>query len=524
MLWEGFLIISNLKQVSKKERNLSLNDNDKAKSDADLEKGFRVGEKSENFDTDEAHEHPNIRLLEADRNPLPASKPKIKYFPENYSTCVDFFQIIFTGIFIILGFGSNEIRKIRQKKEKHTWSVQVMEKLLELTSSEKYFYDGNTPIVSKLQSEDEETETLPYILVGDQVGFNTKQTQDLTDDQTTTHPAAAAIHSTDQQSPKESAMLLAAKHGVLEMVKRLFEHFPLAIRDTNAQKKNVVLLAAEYRQPDVYKFLHDNRKRIENVFRGVDDKGNSALHLAANAPTHKPWRINGAALQMQWELKWYKFVKESMPPQFFASYNNEGRLAKTIFHESHKEMVKSGSQWLTSTSESCSLVAALITTVAFASATTIPGGNGEEGTPPLEKELGFLIFALSSLVALCLSTTSVITFLAILTSRFDDKDFRSNLPWKLLIGLSSLFFSIVAMLASFCAGHFFLLHHRLRNTALVVYTAVSLPVAIFFAIAQLPLYYDLLNAIVRTVPRRSAQVIVNNNKAETLTHQNAYSK
>lgn len=113
-----------------------------------------------------------------------------------------------------------------------------------------------------------------------------------------------------------------------------------------------------------------------------------------------------------------------MPPQFFASYNNEGRLAKTIFHESHKEMVKSGSQWLTSTSESCSLVAALITTVAFASATTIPGGNGEEGTPPLEKELGFLIFALSSLVALCLSTTSVITFLAILTSRLNYIWFR----------------------------------------------------------------------------------------------------
>lgn len=101
-------------------------------------------------------------------------------------------------------------------------------------------------------------------------------------------------------------MLLAAKNGVIEIVKGMFESFPLAIRETRKDKKNVVLLAAEYRQPDVYRFLLKKKHDIESLFRAVDNDGNSALHLAATAIDHKLWRISGAALQMQWEVKWYK--------------------------------------------------------------------------------------------------------------------------------------------------------------------------------------------------------------------------
>ena len=101
-------------------------------------------------------------------------------------------------------------------------------------------------------------------------------------------------------------MLLATKYGVVEMLSRLFQHFPLAIRDSDQDKKNVVLLAAEYRQPDVYEFLLKKKTQIETLFRAVDKNGDSALHLAARLQTHKSWRITGVALQMQWEAKWYQ--------------------------------------------------------------------------------------------------------------------------------------------------------------------------------------------------------------------------
>lgn len=103
-------------------------------------------------------------------------------------------------------------------------------------------------------------------------------------------------------------MLLAAKNGVIEIVKGMFRRFPLSIYDAGKDKKNVVLLAAEYGQPEVYRFLLSPGVYKENLFRAVDDNGNSALHLAAAASKSMIWRITGAALQMQWEIKWYKVI------------------------------------------------------------------------------------------------------------------------------------------------------------------------------------------------------------------------
>ncbi|XP_038887556.1 uncharacterized protein LOC120077673 isoform X2 [Benincasa hispida] len=315
-------------------------------------------------------------------------------------------------------------------------------------------------------------------------------------------------HSQNMQYVRqETPVLIAAKNGVVEMVEKILHLFPVAIHDLNADQKNIVLLAVENRHPHIYELLLHKNILKESAFRMVDSQGNSALHLAAKLGDHKPWLIPGAALQMQWELKWYKFVKGSMPPNFFPTYNKEGKTSKVMFCETHCQLVKDGEAWLTSTSESCSLVAALIATVAFATSATVPGGNDQnQGTPLLHGKPAFNIFAIASLIALCCSVTSLVMFLSILTSRFQAKDFGGNLPTKLLLGLSSLFVSIAAMLVSFCAGHYFVLSDKLQYAALPVYAVTCLPVTLF-AIAQFPLYVDLVWATIKTVPTRSYSAI-----------------
>ncbi|KAJ8755536.1 hypothetical protein K2173_019334 [Erythroxylum novogranatense] len=306
------------------------------------------------------------------------------------------------------------------------------------------------------------------------------------------------------QGEQESAILIAAKMGVTEIVDRILDAFPVAVQDMDRHGKNVVLLAVENRQIDVYKLLI-NRKTIlkEPMFRQVDNKGNSALHLAARHGKYRPWLIPGAALHMQWESKWYQFVKDSMPKHFFAYYNDKYETAEEVFTDTHKELVANGREWLTKTSESCSVVAALITTVSFATVATVPGGlNQSDGIPILEDKSGFGIFAISSFVALCLSLTALVFFLAILTSRYQEIDFFKNLPRKLLLGLTSLFASIVCMMISFCAGHFFILKKDLRQIAYPIYGATCLPVTLF-AVAERTLYFDLILAILKQVPERS---------------------
>lgn len=200
-----------------------------------------------------------------------------------------------------------------------------------------------------------------------------------------------------------------------------------------------------------------------------------------------------------------QYVKNSMPIHFFPHYNANNQTPKEVFNESHKELVEKGGKWLKATSDSCSVVSALIATVAFATSATVPGGIKEDsGKPILERQPAFRIFAISSLVALCFSVTSVVMFLAILTSRYQVKDFRRDLPRKLLLGLSSLFVSIAAILVSFCAGHFFVLKDELKYAAFPVYAVTCLPVT-FFAIAQFPLYLDLVWATFKKVPKRGSR-------------------
>ena len=190
-----------------------------------------------------------------------------------------------------------------------------------------------------------------------------------------------------------------------------------------------------------------------------------------------------------------QFVKDNVPQHFRYQLNKAGKTPGEIFNETHEELVKHGGEWLNKTSESCSLVAALIATVAFAASTTIPGNiNEKSGKPNLENQLELTVFAISSLVALCFSITSLFSFLAILTSRYEHKDFHRDLPKKLLLGLTSLFVSITSMLVSFCAGHFFMLRNKLKDKAFPVYAATCLPI-VFFAIQQLPLYLDIVWAI-----------------------------
>ena len=197
-----------------------------------------------------------------------------------------------------------------------------------------------------------------------------------------------------------------------------------------------------------------------------------------------------------------------MPPHFFPRYNAKHETARDIFVRTHKDLIKEGSKWLNKTSDSCSLVAALVATVAFATTATVPGGLDQlTGKPILQDKPPFSVYVISSLVALCFSITALVFFLSILTSRCQEKDFAMDLPRKLLLGLTSLFASIASMLISFCDGDIFVLRPQLRGIAYPLYVALCFPIT-YFAFAQLSLYLDLIWAIFKKVPQRCNKVSI----------------
>ncbi|XP_061364139.1 uncharacterized protein LOC133307613 [Gastrolobium bilobum] len=234
-----------------------------------------------------------------------------------------------------------------------------------------------------------------------------------------------------------------------------------------------------------------------------DEDEKDFIKFGKATPGEKGWHIAGAALQMMWHIKWFQYIKELVPEHFTVRTNDEEKTAWEIFKESHKDLVKDGGSWLKDTSESCSVVAALITGVSFATCSSIPGGNkGDTGEPALEGKPAFEAFGISSVFGLCFSVTALIMFLSILTSRKETKDFRKDLPIKLFLGLSSLFLSIAAMIFSFCSGNFFVIENKFKEILFLIYGVTCLPVSLY-AVAQFPLYTDLLKAIMKKVPQPS---------------------
>ncbi|CAL5202152.1 unnamed protein product [Lathyrus oleraceus] len=312
---------------------------------------------------------------------------------------------------------------------------------------------------------------------------------------------------------KDTSYLIAASHGIVEMMADLQSSIKSVIYETNSNNENALLLAVKNRQPHVIQWMQKNLPGgvVNHLVLQVDKNENTVLHLAAftSFERENTWRISGVVMQMMWDIKWYKYIKELVPEHFNNKGNKEGKTPSEIFKEQHKVLLQNSVEWLKDTAESCSVVAALIAGVSFATSGSVPGGNQQTGEPALKGQPAFEGFAVSSLIGLYFSVTALIMFLAILTSRKEIEDFRRNLPMKLLFGLCSLFVSIVAMFVSFCAGHFFVLTDKYTKGSILFYLYISicLPVT-FYAAVQFPLFLDLVKVIWKKVPPPSIKGVL----------------
>ncbi|PWA63344.1 PGG domain-containing protein [Artemisia annua] len=163
-----------------------------------------------------------------------------------------------------------------------------------------------------------------------------------------------------------------------------------------------------------------------------------------------------------------------------------------VFIREHKELKKKGEEWLKKTAESCTITAALIVTITFAAAITVPGGlcdnieehglcngDGIQGLPILRGKDAFTVFAVSNAASLCTSTVSLLFFLSILTSRYAEKNFLRILPRKLMCGLVMLFFSVATMLVAFGATLYLMYAKEKTSTKILIAIATGVPILVF---------------------------------------------
>ncbi|XP_031262028.1 uncharacterized protein LOC116120225 [Pistacia vera] len=217
-------------------------------------------------------------------------------------------------------------------------------------------------------------------------------------------------------------------------------------------------------------------------------KRDNILHIAGRLGPST--QVAGAALQMQRELQWYKVVESYVHPSLQEHLNSSDQTPREVFTKEHKDLLKEGEKWMKETASSCALVAALIITVVFAAAFTVPGGNNTVGIPMFLQQPSFLVFAVSDALALFSSTASLLMFLGILTSRYAEEDFLNSLPKKLIIGLITLFLSIASMMVAFGATIYLFLSHPWKWVIIPISLLGCVPVTLF-AMLQFPLLVDM---------------------------------
>ncbi|GKV35982.1 hypothetical protein SLEP1_g44169 [Rubroshorea leprosula] len=284
------------------------------------------------------------------------------------------------------------------------------------------------------------------------------------------------------------ALFQSIQHGIIEFFRIGKANVDVMSAAFDGKTKFVETYAIECRQE---KYFHELRAREGHFLAAwTDGDGNNALHIAAKlGPESYLAQFSGAALQMQKELQWFKEF-ESVVPECKDWVNHNGETPWKVFTRDHMNLLKEAQAWMKQTTKSYIIVGTLIITTMFAAAFSVPGGNNENGFPMFSHKRLFLTYIMSDAISLFAASTSVLTFLGILTSRYTEEDFLRSLPTMLIIGILTLLISVATMSVAFCAAVSIMLQEKWWVVFSLVLVA-SIPVVVFLS-SQSRLLFEIL--------------------------------
>ncbi|KAI3921415.1 hypothetical protein MKW98_013349 [Papaver atlanticum] len=300
----------------------------------------------------------------------------------------------------------------------------------------------------------------------------------------------------------------AARNGSIDIVRMCISTYPDQLWIPQ-ERRNIFQIAVQNRQEKIFDYLYNHMNADEEILttRIVESNGGNILHVAAKiAP---PSRLNiytSLVGQMQSEIIWFKKVKKRVPRALRNMRNKDGETPREVFTREHKDLMKKAEAYMIRTAESCLVVAALVATVAFAAAITLPGGTFSDGTDETKKgkpilllKQSFLVFMVADALALFSSTTAILLFLSIYIGDHNEGNFEIILPRTLKRGLGSLILSVLSVVIAFSMAISIILKDRyiwapyliFAVAAFTFYTSLNWPLKLIFELNDIekPLYW-----------------------------------
>ncbi|XP_027091114.1 uncharacterized protein [Coffea arabica] len=248
-------------------------------------------------------------------------------------------------------------------------------------------------------------------------------------------------------------------------------------------------VAIEHRRVQIFNYMITYIGKNTKAYADLKLEGNNnSLHLAAKlAPTPQLQAVPGPAFQMQREFQWFRAVEELVYDELKTEKNLDDKTPQELFFDAHQELLKNAKEWMKDTSNSCTVVGALVATVSFAAVITVPGGNDNAtGIAVLARNKLFMVFLVSNSISLANSAASLLMFLSVQTSRYSEEDFLESLPQTFVRGLFILFIAIVTMMISFGTAIGLSLQSSFKWAHIATFIVACFP-AIILGMSHLPL-------------------------------------
>ncbi|KAJ1694777.1 hypothetical protein LUZ63_011475 [Rhynchospora breviuscula] len=244
----------------------------------------------------------------------------------------------------------------------------------------------------------------------------------------------------------ETPFILAATKGYVPIAKEIISACPDSAYDTTKKfSANALHLAINHERRDFVEFTLQT-PQLHRLINQVDKDGDLPLHYAArmcnpeilrlllshkgqdynalNVDNHNGVDIVNARKSLLKTLKWnesFTLVSNAIPSGWRKSAADEAK--KKIKQEAIAEVKSLTERYISNTS----LVAALLATITFAAAFTLPGGfiseSSNAGLPIFARKAAFQAFLISDTIAM--SSSLAVAFLCILAT-WEDLDYLLN--------------------------------------------------------------------------------------------------
>ncbi|KAJ0786453.1 putative ankyrin repeat-containing domain, PGG domain, ankyrin repeat-containing domain superfamily [Helianthus annuus] len=273
-------------------------------------------------------------------------------------------------------------------------------------------------------------------------------------------------------------LFMAAKQNNKIFLVELIREYPDLVWQRNDDGQTIFHIAVANRNGDVYNLVNGIGSMKDFITSITDKEGNNILHMVGKIPEKICYKDSEVtSYEVLWEYFWYEDVKRTLPESSREVKNNNGYTPLEVFTYTHREPVSQSAKWIYDTIGQSMVLAALVCTIGFSIAYSLPGGFDQNtGLPLFRRSKAFIAFIILDSASFLVSGICMLAFLSIVLSRFEKRQEIIIQRW--MTAQQALILSLATLVMAFVSSFFLLYPNSILPYIITAIASVLLAIYI----------------------------------------------